>query len=358
VFNVTCNSVCFGDFFQKMKKILQRTSCHYWLVDAFTRKPFAGNPASVLFLPAGLEQEEKWMLSVAAEINSPVTCFLSSLKPHNYTIRWFTPTKELQLCGHATIAGAHVIYNEQKLVPLSVPLRFHTQFSGVITVKAETKDNEQISDEEEAKRIELSFPFTPIEESSLRQEDCQIIRSCFKIDTEYDLLFVGKTAYDLVLVVKPEAFHAMPPSDGIDFNEVKKVNTSRGIIITTIGNRYPSLSLLADSKSINYVPAFTEERKYDYFLRMFLPRYGINEDYVSGSAFSAIAPYWTNFLREKNYFGESPRDLSLFGYQTSSRGGEVLTTITDTSRVSLTGSCRTVLIGNWNLDFAIKKENA
>jgi PhzF family phenazine biosynthesis protein len=330
---------------QRMQKIFHRTGCNYWLVDAFTRKPFAGNPASVILLPAAHTKEEKWMQSVASEINSPVTCFLDHLKDNNFMIRWFTPTKELELCGHATIASSHVIYNECKLVTGSESLRFQSRFCGIITVKAETGIGEEVHDDKNM-RIELSFPLSTIVESSLTPDDYQAIGSCFKVDRD-DLLFVGKTAYDLVLVVKSEVFHAMPSSSTIDFNEVKKINTSRGIIITTTGNRYSSAAL----KEFNNTNApAVEDKKYDYFLRMFLPRYGINEDFVSGSAFSAMAPYWTTFLMEKNHLGESPRGRSLLGYQASGRGGEVLTTVSDDdSRVYLSGSCRTVMSGNWTM---------
>ena len=252
-------------------------------VDAFTDRPFAGNPAAVCLLPAAAETE--WMQDVAREMNLSETAFLVP-QSDGFGLRWFTPAVEIDLCGHATLASAHVLWEDGRL-PASTQARFHTR-SGLLTA------------DRSGDWIELDFPAT-------RAEPAQApagLNAAIGITPR----FVGRSRFDYLLEVDGEEIvRGCKP----DFGALARVD-ARGVIVT---------SRAAASS-------------YDFVSRFFAPRAGVNEDPVTGSAHCALAPYWTAKLGRPE----------LVGYQASARGGTVRVRLRD-DRVILGGQAVTVLRG-------------
>jgi PhzF family phenazine biosynthesis protein len=259
-----------------------------WQVDAFTDRPFAGNPAAVCLLDQ--EAVEVWMQNVAAEMNLAETSFVVPTgKANEFHLRWFTPTVEVDLCGHATLAAAHTLL-EQGRASQKTPIRFQTK-SGELTC------------ERDGNMITLDFPATPPSES-VDPKIANELLSTLHIQAS----FVARSRFDLFVVVdEPEMVIDLQPN----FDRLGKIQT-RGIIVTAKSS---------DSRS-------------DFVSRFFAPRCGINEDPVTGSAHCCLAPYWSErFGREK-----------LIGYQASRRGGFVRTQVAG-DRVKLSGNAVTVFEG-------------
>lgn len=256
-----------------------------WLIDAFTDAPFAGNPAGVCFLPKA--RPEEWMQSVAREMNQAETAFLVKRKD-GYDLRWFTPTTEVDLCGHATLASAHFLWAKKKATAKAT-LRFHTK-SGVLTA-ARKKD-----------WIVLDFPATPA-------EPClppPYLLDAFKAQGAATL----RSVFDYMVVTEhPAKLRAMKP----DYRLLNAIET-RGIIVTC-----PS-----------------DEPGVDFISRFFAPTSGVDEDPVTGSAHCALAPYWAARLG---------RTL-LVGKQVSQRGGVVRVEVAG-DRVRLGGQAVTVIKGTF-----------
>jgi PhzF family phenazine biosynthesis protein len=252
-------------------------------VDAFTDRPFAGNPAGVCLLEAA--RPETWMRSVAAEMNLAETAFV---EPHggDFHLRWFTPTTEVDLCGHATLASAHVLWTEGRVPPDAV-IRFHTK-SGVLTA-ARAGD-----------LIELDFPSEP--PSAAPAPD--VLASALGVT----LTWVGRNRMDyLVEVASDESVRHLRP-------DLKALGTieGRGIIVT----------------------ARSAARSHDFVSRFFGPAVGVDEDPVTGSAHCCLGPYWAEKLGKTD----------LLGYQASARGGTVRVSVRG-SRVRLGGGAVTVYGG-------------
>jgi len=252
-------------------------------VDAFTNKRFAGNPAGVCLLP--VPADAGWMQNVAREMNLSETAFLYE-QEDGFHLRWFTPAVEVELCGHATLASAHILWEEGRLKP-DEPARFHT-LSGLLTGK-------QAGD-----WIELDFPATPAEPVSPPADLARALGVTPK--------YVGQSQFDyLVEVSIEETVRTMKP----DFALLEKIS-SRGVIVTSPA-RSPG---------------------YDFVSRFFAPAVGINEDPVTGSAHCCLGPFWSKRLGRRE----------LVGYQASPRGGTVRVRV-DGERVHLGGQAITVLRG-------------
>ena len=251
-------------------------------VDAFTSEPFAGNPAAVCILESA--RDESWMQHVAREMNLSETAFLVP-RDDGWDLRWFTPTVEVELCGHATLASAHVLW-ETGALAAGRAAAFHTK-SGVLTA---TRDGEL---------IELDFPATPAAQAP----------TPLGLDSALGALprWVGKTRFDYLLELESEdAVLSLAPDHG----KLRELSV-RGVIVTarSSGDR-------------------------DFVSRFFAPGSGIDEDPVTGSAHCALAPFWAERIG---------RD-ALVGYQASKRGGTVRVRV-DGDRVRLGGSAVTVLRG-------------
>jgi PhzF family phenazine biosynthesis protein len=253
-------------------------------VDAFTSTPFAGNPAAVCVLPAA--REERWMQDVAREMNLSETAFLL-LENNGYRLRWFTPAVEVALCGHATLASAHVLWQDGHLAA-GAPARFHTK-SGLLTA------------ERRGDWIELDFPATPAAPALLPAGVAEALGVAPR--------WVGRSKFDYLLEVDAEAaVRSLAP----DFAALARAE-ARGIIVTSRAT----------------TPG------YDFVSRFFAPRAGVNEDPVTGSAHCALTPFWSERLRR----------TEMTAYQASPRGGVVRVRLAG-DRVVLSGQAVTVLRGD------------
>lgn len=251
-------------------------------VDAFSSRPFSGNPAAVCILPE--PREAAWMQSVALEMNLAETAFLVR-QDGGFNLRWFTPATEVDLCGHATLASAHVLW-EEGVLPASEQARFHTR-SGLLTA------------DKRGDWIELDFPATPANPV----EAPAGLLEALGIQPK----FVGKSPFDYFVEVEEPGLRAMKP----DFAALRKFPV-RGTIVT--------------SRSAS--PDF------DFLSRFFAPAAGIDEDPVTGSAHCALTPYWAGRL------GKSV----MMANQISPRGGVLRVTLKG-ERVLLAGQAITVLRG-------------
>ena len=252
-------------------------------VDAFTDKSFKGNPAAVCVLPS--PREDQWMQDVAAEMNLSETAFLLE-REDGYNLRWFTPLAEVNLCGHATLASAHVLWEAGRL-PTHKQARFHTR-SGLLTA------------ERKGEWIEMDFPATPVKPAAISRDILLALKTEGK--------FIGFNGADYLVEVDSEKIvRELSP----DFALLRAVRT-RGVMVTS----------LADSPG------------HDFISRFFAPSVGINEDPVTGSAHCCLGPYWGDRLGKKE----------LVGYQASTRGGVVRVRLQN-GRVILGGQAVTVFRG-------------
>lgn len=250
-------------------------------VDAFTDKPFAGNPAGVCILPepAG----ERWMQQVANEMNLSETAFLVE-QGDGYQLRWFTPQVEVELCGHATLASAHILWEQGFLAP-DRPARFYTK-SGLLSAVA--KDA----------WIEMDFPAEPEKAAEFPEE----VFNAFGAHA----LYVGKNRFDYL----------------VEFDSAEIVRKMA-----------PNFSLLSDVSGRGFiVTSRSDDNQYDFISRFFAPAAGVNEDPVTGSAHCCLGPYWANKLNKNE----------LTGYQASARGGVVKMRV-GAERVYISGQAVTVM---------------
>jgi len=251
-------------------------------VDAFADRPFKGNPAAICIMDQ--EMPDSWMQGLAADMNLSETAFLRKTGDV-YSLRWFTPKVEVDLCGHATLASAHVLW-EKDYLSINEIAKFQTK-SGLLTAK---KDNEW---------IELNFPETPVSAVEIPKG--------MEENLGAKIIFMGKSKFDYFAELESEdVVKKLIP----DFGQLAKFEV-RGIIITA------------------------KSGSYDFVSRFFAPHAGINEDPVTGSAHSALYPYWSNKLDKKE----------LHAFQTSERGGE-LKLNSDKGRVLIAGKAITIFDGN------------
>ena len=254
---------------------------HIHQVDAFTKTPFAGNPAAVCVLPE--PASERWMQNVAREMNLSETAFLVK-NDDGYQLRWFTPLVEVDLCGHATLASAHVLWETGEARPEET-IRFHTK-SGLLSA---TRDGHW---------IELDFPATPVTPC----DPPPALLDALDVSPE----FVGKSIFDYLVELSKEAeVRALAP----DFSTLARVET-RGVMVTS----------RADGP------------EYDFVSRFFAPATGVDEDPVTGSAHCALGPYWQARLGKSEFSAR----------QVSARGGELRVRV-DGNRVRIAGQAVTVL---------------
>ena len=257
-------------------------------IDAFASSPFGGNPAAVCLLAE--YPRDEWLLSVAREMNLSETAFLKR-REEGFELRWFTPEVEVELCGHATLASAHYLWQEGVLESAE-PARFHT-LSGWLVA------------EQRQEWIEMDFPAAPPEAVSTPAD----LLSSLGVEARY----VGRNRFDYIVEVESEAIlRSMRP----DFKLLAEV-CERGVMVTCAA----------------------DEADFDFVSRFFAPAVGVDEDPVTGSAHCCLAPFWTERLA---------RD-ELVGFQASRRGGVVRTRASG-DRVFLSGRAVTVLTGQLELE--------
>ena len=252
-------------------------------VDAFTSKPFAGNPAAVCILPK--PPEEQWMRDVAREMNLSETSFLVP-QDGGYNLRWLTPAVEVDLCGHATLAAAHVLWEDGLLAP-DAQARFHTR-SGLLLA------------DRQGDWIEMDFPA----KAEVAAEPPPDLAGALGLTPVY----VGRNQFDyLVEVESAAALRGAHPDHGV----LRKLPV-RGIIVT----------------------ARSDTPEFDFISRFFAPGSGIDEDPATGSAHVCLGPYWSKRLGKSEFMA----------YQASARGGVVRVRCKG-ERVFLGGQAVTVLRG-------------
>ena len=256
------------------------------LIDAFTATLFKGNPAAVCLLRQA--REAAWMQAMAIELNQPATAFLQPREESNhYDLRWFTAKRELDLCGHGTLAATHFLA-EEGLLQVGQTASFHTR-GGHLSA---THDGEW---------VELNFPSRPVVETET-PAGLQVAIG------ENEILFAGQNGLDLLIELATEdAVRELTPN----LERLASIDM-RGLIVTARGNS-----------------------PYDCVSRFFAPRMGIPEDQVTGSAHCALAPYWAAKLGKHR----------LLAYQASARGG-VLRLEHFADRIRIGGQATTVWRGS------------
>lgn len=273
-------------------------------VDAFTDTRFSGNPAAVCLLPSG-KADEDWMQKVAMEMNLSETAFLRSRDgrsskgqrrgARSFDLRWFTPTVEVDLCGHATLASAHVLWEEGH-VARDEKLHFHTR-SGILKAERRIEGGETW--------IEMDFP-APAERQFEGSAD--VLSRALGTKPRY----VGAYGSDYLVEVESESvLRRLSP----DLALIKTLPV-RGIAVTCA----PSAS--------------TKAKGYDFVSRFFGPSVGISEDPVTGSAHCFLGPFWGRRLGKDE----------VRGYQASARGGSMRIRMRG-GRVLLGGKAVTVMRG-------------
>jgi PhzF family phenazine biosynthesis protein len=253
-------------------------------VDAFTSRPFAGNPAAVCILPE--PGNAKWMQQVATEMNLSETAFLYK-QGNAFNLRWFTPASEVELCGHATLASAHILWETGQLAA-DEQACFST-LSGLLTARRGAES-----------WIEMDFP-------AKREEQVDVppvLLEALGVSAKY----VGKNVFDYLVEVETE-------------EEVRGMQPNISLLITV-----PVRGVMVTSR------ASTPE--YDFVSRFFAPQVGVNEDPVTGSAHCCLAPYWSSRLGKHE----------MLAYQASARGGIVRVRVNG-ERVQLGGQAVTVMRG-------------
>ncbi|RAY16505.1 oxidoreductase [Actinomadura craniellae] len=263
-----------------------------FVVDSFTDRPFAGNPAGVCLPeePVG----SGWMQRVAAEMRHSETAFVRPLDPPeaDYELRWFTPVVEVDLCGHATLAAAHVLY-ETGAVSADRPIRFATRASGTLVVRRAPGG------------LEMDFPAA----SATAVEPPEGLAAALGAA----LRWTGRNGQDDLLAEVADAATVRALAPDLD---ALAAFDARGICVTAPGDATDPVDPV------------------DFVSRFFAPRVGVPEDPVTGSAHCMLAPYWAARLG---------RD-TLTGRQLSARGGTVKVALAG-DRVLLTGAAVTFLSG-------------
>lgn len=262
-----------------------------YIVDAFTNEAFKGNPAAVC--PLDAPQTTEWMQRVAAEMNLSETAFVVPRPAGDgYDLRWFTPALEVPLCGHATLASAHTLWESGRLAT-DTEARFHT-LSGWLGAQR-TADG-----------IELDFPAMKLTEIPLPAGVAESLRA------------------------EPQSVWVATDQNGLEKNYLVELSSE-----AEVRSLRPDFNLMREQVSKGLiVTAASATAGVDFVSRYFATWAGIDEDPVTGSAHCALAPYWCGKLGQ----------ASLQGYQASARGGFVKVTL-DGDRVRLGGQAVTVVRG-------------
>jgi predicted PhzF superfamily epimerase YddE/YHI9 len=259
------------------------TSIRLFQVDAFTDRPFGGNPAAVCLLPEA--KEDRWLQAVGQEMNLSETAFLLQ-EGDGFRLRWFTPKVEVDLCGHATLASAHVLWTEG-FVPSSDSINFHTRSGRLQAARR-------------AARIEMDFPSKPASTTSPPGG----LLEAMGVSARY----VGRNEFDYLIQVESEdSVRRIAP----DFARLAQIDV-RGVIVT----------------------ALSETPGFDFVSRFFAPRAGVDEDPATGSAHCCLGPYWQERLGKSEFTA----------FQASARGGVVQVRVAG-DRTVLGGQAVTVLRG-------------
>jgi PhzF family phenazine biosynthesis protein len=252
-------------------------------VDAFTDQIFKGNPAGVCILSASQINESGLLQNIAAEMNLSETAFITK-QGQEYQLRWFTPETEVEFCGHATLSAAHILW-ETGIENKQAVIQFNT-LSGKLFARYKNG------------KVELDFPAFPVEDTPGQAD----INNALGIEP----IFTGITRKRYFLEI--ENFAALKDLSP-DFGKLKQIGYTAFIVTCKSDNK-----------------------EYDFYSRFFAPAVGINEDPVTGSSHSSLAPYWSRKLGKRK----------LIGYQASRRGGILECELSGSDRVFIRGNAKTV----------------
>lgn len=258
----------------------------FWQVDAFTSEIFTGNPAAVFIFTE--EPEKAFMMKIAHEMNLSETAFV--IIGPEMRIRWFTPNTEVNLCGHATLSAAHILWQQEIIAEEKITFQSK---SGALSVS------------KSGNSYTLDFPLQPaIEKPEYTNQVTQLIH--------HPADFIGSNGEDFLVVIANDAnvFSFAP-----DFDKISAF-PERGFLLT----------------------AHDSSGHYDYIYRAFFPKLDVPEDPVTGSANTCLAPYWAKRLNK----------TKLLARQVSDRGGDLSLEVGD-DRVQITGQAITVFEGNINI---------
>jgi PhzF family phenazine biosynthesis protein len=253
-------------------------------VDSFTKEPFKGNPAGVCIFAD--QKEAEWMQNVAAELNLSETAFVRRKADGTFELRWFTPTCEVDMCGHATLATAHALWETGILAPAEVA-QFSTR-SGVLSASKKSD------------WIQLDFPAVPVESAT------------------------STKSLERALGVDAGSFFKHR------FGTLTEVESA-----DVVRNLAPKLAALAKvAGDLHIVTAQSDVQEYDFVSRVFCPRIGIDEDPVTGAAHCCLGPYWKDKTGKDDFTA----------WQASKRGGSMIVRVRG-DRVQLEGQAVTVVRG-------------
>jgi PhzF family phenazine biosynthesis protein len=259
-------------------------------VDAFTQQLFKGNPAAVLVLDEWLDCA--LMQNIALENNLAETAFVKRIDDENYHIRWFTPKVEVDFCGHATLASAFVLFKDYSSAKT---IRFHVKDLGIFTIQ-QAKDG----------KIQMNFP---VRRPQKVEDYPELLNHV--IDKPFKEVYLNAQAYILVCDSAQDVMDAQP-----DLANITRIAEEHSV----------STALTASSGGFD-VTITAASDQYDYVARYFAPHKGINEDPVTGSMHTGLAPLWAEKLAK----------TQLIGYQASERGGTLFCDLQADNRIEISG---------------------
>jgi len=266
------------------------SNINFWQVDAFTNEIFKGNPAVVIVMKH--EMDDSLMQNIAIEMNQSETAFILLREGKKPLLRWFTPMYEIDLCGHATLASAHIMFSE--VDPSLDVITFDTKFVGELTV------------EKNGDMLVMDFPSRPGDEVSVEDIPEYVLKALSDEKPVY-----ARKSRDLMLVYEDEQ---------------------------TILEMKPNFVALLDYKDFIIATSKSSNPNYDFVSRFFCATDGILEDPVTGSAHSTLTPYWAKMLQRNR----------LSAFQASSRGGRLELELQG-DRVSIAGNAVTIISGSMRL---------
>lgn len=282
-------------FCNKVKKKIKKLINNFYIIDAFTSEPFKGNPATVFICNDSIFNNSEKLQKLANEFNHSETAFLLfNNKMNNFKLRWFTPTSEVNLCGHATLASSAFIFYK-KLALKNRPIIFYTKDFVLKANFINSKNNLFF--------IELNFPLGNYKEY---ENDDIYLLDCFNIKPKE--IYHDSTYYLLIFENEKQI---------IDLN--------------------PNFELMNRTKRVEFIctaPYTKDDKKYDFVSRFFAPAIGIKEDPVTGSAHTYLANYWSKKLNKNK----------LTAYQASEREGVLYLEIKD-KNVYIKGYCTIIATG-------------
>ncbi|WP_151802512.1 PhzF family phenazine biosynthesis protein [Acinetobacter guillouiae] len=259
-------------------------------VDAFTQQLFKGNPAAVLVLDDWLD--DALMQNIALENNLAETAFVKRIDDENYQIRWFTPQVEVDFCGHATLASAFVLFKDYSQAKT---IHFHVKDLGIFIIQ-----------QAEDGKIQMNFPIRQPQKVINYPELLNHV-----IDQPFKEVYLNAQAYILVCESAQDVINATP-----NLPNIRKIAEQYHV----------STALTAESAGYD-VTITAASNDYDYVARYFAPHKGIDEDPVTGSMHTGLAPLWAEKLGK----------TQLIGYQASARGGKLFCALQDNQRIEISG---------------------